>query len=536
VTAVAVFPRPGAAVTGLAVRQTYRSAVVVAVLSAGMSALVAGTYRSTVGGDLDAASLAALAANPAIRTLFGQPAALDTAGGFTVWRTGTVVAVLVGVWGLLGATRITRGAEDTGRWDLLLAGRVPITAVVARHLAVLAAAMPLTGVAVMVALLAAGTEPAGAVLHGFGIAAIGVFFVAAGGLTAQLWPARSAATGATAALLGTALLARMIADGVAALSWLRWLTPFGLLELSRPYAGNRWPPVLLLAAGAVALMLAAPAAARRRDVRGGWFTPAVGRAPRLLLLGSVPTFAVRRMLRPLLGWSLGVGAYFLLIGLIAQSMTQFLTDNPRFADAAARAGFAGLGSVEGYVGTLYALLAVPIGVFMAVRIAALAADETDRRLTLLYANPVTRSGLAGAEVAAAAAGGVLLAAVAGVATWTGTTLVGAGLALSDALAGVVNVLSVAALCLGAATLALGAAPRLVAPLGSLPAAGGFLWQVIVDSIDAPAWANRLSPYAHLATVPAETPDWAGAAGMLAVVAALTAAGLWTYQRRDLRIS
>ncbi|MEK8110427.1 hypothetical protein NKG94_51120 [Micromonospora sp. M12] len=40
--------------------------------------------------------MAALARNPAIRTLFGEPVALDQPGGFTVWRTGTVLAVLLG--------------------------------------------------------------------------------------------------------------------------------------------------------------------------------------------------------------------------------------------------------------------------------------------------------------------------------------------------------------------------------------------------------------------------------------------------------
>ena len=105
---------PGRAVTMFAVRQCRRGALVVTVLAGGMTALVAATYRSTVGNGQDAAALSALAGNPAIRTLFGEPAALDQPGGFTVWRTGTVVAVLLGIWGLLAATRTTRGEEDSG--------------------------------------------------------------------------------------------------------------------------------------------------------------------------------------------------------------------------------------------------------------------------------------------------------------------------------------------------------------------------------------------------------------------------------------
>ncbi len=61
-----------------------------------------------------------------------QPVALDDPGGFTVWRTGLPVLVLSSVWVLLTASRITRGEEDAGRVDLLLAGRLRVVDVVLR--------------------------------------------------------------------------------------------------------------------------------------------------------------------------------------------------------------------------------------------------------------------------------------------------------------------------------------------------------------------------------------------------------------------
>jgi ABC-2 type transport system permease protein len=522
------------AVTSLTVRQAYRGAAVVAVVSAGMSAFVAGTYRSTVGDGPDVASLRALATNPAIRTLFGEPTGLDTVGGFTVWRTGTVLAVTVGVWGLLAATRLTRGEEEARRWDLLLTGRLPATAVTVRTLLVLFAAALVTGAGVTAALLAVGTAVPGAVLHGAGIAVTGVFFTAAGGLAAQLWPARTSATMGAMALLVGGLLVRMVGDGVPWLSWLRWLSPFGLLELSRPYAGDRPLPLLVLAGAAAAVTAATVAAGRRRDLHSGWFRPDTGRPPRLALLASVPGFAVRRALRTLAGWTLAIASYYLLVGLVGRSMTRFLTDNPRFADAAGQAGFTGLGSVEGYAGTLFALLAVPVGVFAAGHIAVLAEDESAGRLTLVYAQPVSRTALLGAETATAAGAAALLAVAAALAVWLGATVGDLGLTLTDALAGAVNVLPVALLCLGAAVLALGLAPRYVALVGSLPAAGGFLWYVLADTVGAPAWSRRLSPFAHLAPVPATGPDPAGTVGMLAVAAAAAVVGWWAYRRRDLR--
>ncbi|WP_266305346.1 ABC transporter permease [Micromonospora sp. NBC_00362] len=522
--------RPQWVLRGLAVRQVRRGALVVTAVCAGMSALVVVGYRSEA---LDPAALAALARNPAIRTLFGEPVALDQAGGFTVWRTGTVLAVLLGVWAMLAATRITRGEEDAGRWSLLLSGRITLADAVRQHLGVLAVVPVLVGAATAAAMIAAGVDATGSLLHGTGLAAAGLFFVAVGGVTAQLFVSRSAANGVAAAVLVVGLLMRMVGDGMPALAWLRWLSPFGLLALTRPFDSNRGLPVSVLTFTAVLLLAVAGRLAARRDVGAAILATAGSRRARTALLGSVPAFAVRRTLRPLAAWSAGIGAYFLLLGLIARSMTEFLAANPEFATMAAQAGFPALGTVEGYAATLYALLAVPVGVFVAVRFAAVAADENARRLTLLLAAPVARVRLLAAEAAVAGCAALTLTTVAGVAMWAGTASVSAGLGVGDALTGAWNVVPVVLLCLGAAVLALGWAPRAVAAIGAMPAAGGFLWQVLADSIDAPSWIRALSPFAHLAAVPATAPAWPPALVMVGIAAAGMVAGTFGYRRRDL---
>lgn len=521
----------GRAVTGLAVRLVRRGVLILAFAVAGMSALVVATYAGTLSNPADVASLTALAGNPAIATLFGEPVALDDPGGFAVWRTGQVVGVLVGVWGLLAATRITRGQEDDGRWDLLLAGRVPLRAVVARHLAVLVVALTATGALTAAAMVATGTAVTGALLHGTGVALTGTFFAAAGTLAAQVFPGRGAATGAAVALLGAGLAVRMIGDGIDAR--LHWLSPFGLTALVRPFDADRVLPLVVLALAATVVAAAAVAVAARRDLRGGWAAPAAGRRSRRALLGSVPAFALRRLLRPLTGWSVGVGAYYLLIGALTVSVTDFLTDNARFAGLAAGAGFTGLGRVDGFASALFALLALPVGVFAATRIGALADDETARRLTLLLAGPLRRTRLLGAHVAVTAGGALVLAAGAGLAMWAGATLVGAPLGLGAALSGALNVLPVAALCLGAAVLAYGWTPSAVVAVGSLPAAGGFSLQVLAGSVGAPRWVAELSPFAHLAPVPSAGPDLVASGVLLTVAAVLGGVGVLGLRRRDL---
>ncbi|MCA2219052.1 ABC transporter permease [Jidongwangia harbinensis] len=527
-------PAPGRAVTWLAIRQIRRGGLLVAGLSAGMTALVAATYAQVMADPAAAGSLQALAGNPAIRTLFGAPVGLDTAGGFTVWRVGTVIAILLGVWSILATTRITRGEEDAGRWDLLLSGRLRAPAVLLRHLAPVMAVAAATATAVTAVLLLSGTAPTGAVLHGAGIGLLGMFSVAVAALTAQVFPARSPATGTAVAVLCLGLLARMIGDGVTALGWLHWLSPFGLLSLSGPYVHNRVLPLLLLAAATALITVLTLTAARRRDVHDGLIPAAAGRRPRTRLLASVETFAVRRVTRPLTGWMIGIGAYYLLIGLTAVSVTDFLRDNPALAGDASQAGFEGLGSIAGFTATLFAILAMPVGGFVTARMTAFLADETDRRLTQLTSQPITRIRLIGAEIAVTAVAAAVLVTGAGLATWLGITAIGGELAVDAALSGTWNVLPIVLLSLGTAVFAIGWTPRWTGLLGGLPTTGGFLLLVIADSVAAPDWVRDISPFAHLAPVPLTEASMTASSVMLAVATVLTIVGVAGYRRRDLR--
>ncbi|GAA1743177.1 hypothetical protein [Luedemannella helvata] len=525
---------PGRAVTGLALRQVRRGGLIMVLFAATMPAIVVGTYGSVTADPTAMASLSALATNPAIRTLFGEPLALDTAGGFTVWRIGTVLAVALGVWSVLTVTRTTRGEEEAGRWGVLLAGLMTPRQVMIRHIAVVSGVAVAAGTAVTAVLWTAGPDRVSSIVFGAGLAGAGLFAAAVAALAAQVFPTRAPATGATIALLGVGLLMRMVGDGLPWLGWLRWLSPFGLLAVSSPYHGDHPLPLLALYGGTALIAAAAVAAAGHRDIGGGLVNPTAGRRARLRLLGSVAAFAVRRAIGPVGAWSAGIAAYFLLIGLTAASVTDFLADNTVFTDSAARAGFVGLDAVKGFTATLFTLLALPVGAFTAVRMGAFVAAEGERRLAPLAAQPVSRIRLLGADVVATTGGALLLVTVAALATWVGVTAVGGGLSLPEALYGTWNTLPIVLLSLGAATLATGWVPRLALLAGLLPATGGFLFKVIAESTDAPARVLSASPFAHLAPVPFAEADAAGSVAMTSLAVLMIMAGAVGYRLRDLR--
>ena len=233
------------------------------------------------------------------------------------------------------------------------------------------------------------------------------------------------------------------------------------------------------------------------------------RAPRTTLLGSITGFAIRRAIRPTVGWAIGIAAYFLLVGALIASILEFFDTNRRFAELAAAAGFAGLDSANGFAAALFGLLAIPTGLYAATRLAALVTDERARRWTPVFATDVSRIRLAGNEIAVTTAGMVLLHVIAGLAIWAGAAITGAPLAIDDALAGALNSAPVAWLAVGAAALAVGWLPSAVGAIGAVPVAGGFLLNVLTQGssrADMGGRACRRSPTSR--RCPTRAPDWA----------------------------
>ena len=278
---------------------------------------------------------------------------------------------------------------------------------------------------------------------------------------------------------------------------------------------------------------AALLAARRRDVGDGIVTLSDSRAARTRLLQSIGGFALRRTWRPTLWWATGIAAYFLLIGTTLAWLLELFQRNPRFAELAAAAGLGGHNMVNVVAAALFGSLAVPTGLYGAVRLAAMVADEKAGRLTLLFAQPLSRARLMSAEIMITVGGVVVLHCAAAVALWCGTQTTGAPLQLSDSIAGALNSLPVALLAAGAAAVGAGWLPSATVAIGALPVAVGFLANLIVQSVKAPGWVVTLSPLAHLAAVPDTPPNWVSTTIFLLIGAILTGFGVYGYSRRDL---
>lgn len=470
--------------------------------------------------------------NKAVQLFYGMPHDLLSVGGYTAWRVGGTSSILAAAWGLVAAVRALRAEEDAGRQELVLAGLLSRRAAFLAALAALAAAGTYLWLALFVGLLA-GRLPAGASAY-LALAVVSPIpvFVGVGALASQLAPNRRLALSLGSAALVAAFLVRVVADTANGLGWLRWATPLGWVEELRASADPEPAVLLLPVVTAVVLTVVAGAIAVRRDVGTGLLQGRDSAPPRYGLLSSPAALALRGERAVLAFWCVGTGAYAVIVGVLSTSFTEENLPS-RLRDELRKLGGASLTTPAGAIGTYFLLFAFAISLFACAQVAALRREEADQQLETLFALPVGRRSWLLGRLGLAVAGAALIALSAGALAWAGAASQGAGLSLLRALEAGANCLPAALLFLGLSALAFALVPRATSGIAYGLVSIAFLWQLFGSLLGAPRLLLDLTPFRHLALVPAQPFRAGPAAAMLALAALAALAAALAFERRDL---
>ena len=427
--------------------------------------------------------------NKAIRLFYGEPHDLLTVSGYTAWRVGGTLAIAAAVFGLLAAVRALRAEEDAGRTELVLAGILGRRAAFLAALAAIAAGVLILWLAEFAGFVAGGLPVGGSAYLALATASVVPVCAGVGAVASQLAPTRRIALELGGAVVGLFLLLRVIADTTSDFGWLRWATPLGWAEQLRPFAGER-PLVLLLplAASALLLLLAARIAASR-DIGTG-ILPARDRAePRLRLLSS-PTAQALRSERPsLIVWTVGVGAFALILGMISTSISSAGISKAVQREIA-KLGSGSIFTPSGYVAFVFIFFILVVSLFACAQIGAARHEEAEERLERLLALPVGRRRWLGGRLVLAVAGAVAISLAAGLFTWAGAASQGVDISLPRMLEAGANCLPVALLFLGFAALAYATVPRASAGITYALVTVAFLWQLVGSLLGVPHGLSR----------------------------------------------
>ncbi len=483
------------------------------------------------------ATAKAMQNNAGFAALFGPLRSLETVAGYTSYKALYFVVILGAIWGLLAATRVLRGEEDAGRWEILLSGRTT------RQRAALQAAFGLgLGVVLMwipMALLTVGigTKPDVAIDASSGLFFVtalvsgAAMFMAIGILTSQLAATRHDANLIGAGALAASYLIRMVADSASQFGWLRWASPLGWIEEMQPLTGSKPLPFIPVVALIAVCVVVSMRIAANRDVGDSPLASRDTRSARTFLLGGQAGLSLRLTRTGVLVWLAALSLIGLVFGLVTQAAAKALTASSTLDRVITRLGASRVGAVT-YLGFVFLMAAGIVAIAIAGQISAMRNEEANGHLENLLVRSVARwkwlAVRTGIAICLVVVGSVLVGAMA----WVGSATQSAGLDIVDLLKAGLNVSPPAVFVLGIGVLAFGVLPRVAIPVAYGLVVWSFFVEIIASVFDSNHWLRDTSPLLHIAPAPAAPPNWtsAGILAGLGVLAALV--GIFAFSRRD----
>ena len=425
-------------------------------------------------------------------------------GELVQWRLMSLGGIALGVFNVLLVVRHTRAEEESGQAELVLSRGLSRTLPLTIALILALSVDLLVGVVMAIGFPVLGLAAGPSVGFGLTWFLLGAAFAGVAALAAQIAETTRGANTLGLAVVLVGFVLRALGDASPGLSFLAWWSPLGWAERTDWYAGNRWFPLLLLAALAFVAIVTAGRRSRTRDLGAGLFPSRPGPAGAGRTL-SGPLGLVWRLQRgQLVGWTIALGALLAFAGASAPGIGEIFGGSGSSRDLLVRMG--GNGQLE------IAFLAIMIqvaGLFAAVvavsAVAGMAKEERAGRSEPVVAGISGRQGrihLLAAHLAVAVVGVLMMLAVAGVVSGLAADLAAPAdhrPVLGETVLGALAQLPAVLVLLAVAVLFVCSSPRW-APGGWSVLGAVFLLSELGPSLDLPHWIAEVAPFAHMAAV------------------------------------
>ena len=510
------------------------TAVAWTVVLTGVGAGVVATFEDRVPTEAARAAADALEGVPAFEALFGrfvQPGSLE---GFVLSRWTGMFAIFVAVWGMLAATKLLRGAEDAGHVEPLRAGAISSRGLLGSAVAAMLSWFAIFAVAVGAAHSGAGMDAATSWALGGAMGLLAAAFAAVGTLTSQVAATRRRATQLAGAVLAAALAVRVLAAATGTPDGVWWATPFGWIGFLHEADAARGA---VFAAFAVLLvvLLAAAFTFARRDLHAGLVSADERSVEGARTVGGQVGLATRLTGLATLGWAAVLAAVAFVFTVLTDDFVAVVADLPEATAFVEQMGYTAMHTPEGFVALVLGLfLFVGVALFAAAQAAAIREEEASWRIEHLLARPVGRVRWLVTRLVVVAVAAAAIAVTGGIIAWFATVMVDVPITFVDGVLAGVNLIPLAWLILGIGVALFAFVPRLAGPVTYGLVVVAFALDFVGGLLDLPEWVLELSPFRHLASVPAVDLDVPAALIMLAIGLVGAALGTLVFRRRDLQ--
>jgi len=484
------------------------------------------------------------------QVVFGEARQVDEFAGHLEWRGLGLFPLLIGLYMVIAATGVSRGAEERGQLDVLVTAPRSRSRLFVEQAGGLVLALAMVCALVWLAALFSGpvagerVPPAGrAAFSVLNIAFVAALFGSVGLLVAQFVGSGRAASMTAGAILVTSFLVANVGLVSTAFEPWRVLSPFYLYGLSTPLTDGHVSVGALATSASITLVCASSAGwlFTRRDLGAAVRIP----RPRMLqgpvrstggrpwLLGNSFQRALRSALGPTIAWAIALGVYAMLVTIVTPSIRAGFEDLPETQQAVERLEFV-LTSDSGIISSvLFLTLPLLVALFAVTLASGWANEEQSGRLELDLSSPIPRRRyfLERAGAALAAVSGVV--AVVSLAFLGTAWLAGLELEWSRAAAAALLLTLPAGIVIAFGYLVVGMRVRATGSVLAVSLAASFMLSLLAPALDLPEAVRKLSIFELYARPVLDGIRWWDTGTMLVLIAVFLAAGAAAFGRRDI---
>lgn len=478
--------------------------------------------------------------NLGFNALFGAPHHLDTVAGYTAWNAMAVPVIIGAIWAFLAVTKILRGEESAGRWEMFLAGHTTARRATADALIGFGACL-----ALLFALMGAVFVAVGQVHDvNFGVGAAlffalttissAVIFMAVGALASQLMPTRSRAISLAVGIFGVCFLVRSMGDTTSA-HWLLNITPLGWIEKLQPLYGSQ--PIWLLPIVGLTFVLVAAAIwlPGRRDLGVSIFADKDTARPRFALLRKPLAFAFRQTRSTSLSWVATIGLVALLFGFLTKAAVEIFQNSTSLQHGIDKTVHStqSIGA-NTYLGMVFFLIMPMLMAYVASAVGRMREDEAEGYIDNFLVRSVSRLDWLWGRISLILAVVILAGSLSGLAAWAGAAVQHSGTDFGTIMRAGINIIAPAIFTLGVGIAALGLVPRLTTVIAYGVIAWSFLIEVVSSGLNLNHWILDTSILHHVPLAPAVSPNWWSALALAGLGTLLCVIGSMVFDKRDLQ--
>ncbi|MCL1884915.1 MAG: ABC transporter permease [Defluviitaleaceae bacterium] len=470
-------------------------------------------------------------------------------------------ALTVGIMNIFLVTRYTRADEERGRYEVLRS--LPIGRLSNLNAALITAIIVniLLAIVIGLGMFALGDDSMcfhGSMLWGVALGTTGLVFAAIAALFSQLSSNSRGAVGYSFAVLAFFYMLRAPGDMNPDLEIVSLISPLGLVLRTEAYIGNNWWPIVIMLLTAAAISAVAFKFNSMRDIDQGIIPAKPGRAHGSFLMKSPCGLSFKLLRGSLIAWAIGMFMLGASYGSILGGLDEFIASSEMYQQlilgpTVGTEFFEGLSPEEatdmmhevvraaGFsIPQLFVSMITNImGIFVTVPVIIFAlrvkSEEKENRADAILATSASRNKYLGGYVVFA----FISAIVIQVSQAVGMYAAAAGamddisdLPLSFLLEASLVYVPALWVMVGLTVFLIGIAPKAT---GLVWAYFGIAFLIMFFGRMGvfPDWVGYITPFEFVPQLPADEINFVTMAVLTLIAVALTAAGFFFYNKRDI---